>query len=184
MCIICQKNCVIHSMHFADKLVLYVIFEVSQQWLWKTQSSGMWRRVDLGWTDVSDKCMASIFRVEKSTSEEPGWAGGCSLQYPVPDPLLLRKSGRVGNRTRDLWICSHKLWPLDHRGGKWKQIQTDILASTVSHDKINVILMRSPDMIWSAVKYIPMRDLKFKWIIKWSRQDVKIIYTSFSNCIG
>jgi hypothetical protein len=38
-----------------------------------------------------------------------GWAD------PVPDPILLRKSGRAGNRTRDLWICSQKLWPLDHR---------------------------------------------------------------------
>jgi hypothetical protein len=28
---------------------------------------------------------------------------------PVPDPLLLRKSGRARNRTRDLWICSQKL---------------------------------------------------------------------------
>jgi hypothetical protein len=36
---------------------------------------------------------------------------------PVPHPLLLRKSGRAGNRTRDLWICSQKLWSLDHRGG-------------------------------------------------------------------
>jgi hypothetical protein len=36
---------------------------------------------------------------------------------PVPDPLIFRKSGRAGNRTRDLWICSQKLWPLDHRGG-------------------------------------------------------------------
>jgi hypothetical protein len=35
----------------------------------------------------------------------------------VPDPLFLRKSGSPGNRTRDLWICSQKLWPLDHRGG-------------------------------------------------------------------
>jgi hypothetical protein len=37
---------------------------------------------------------------------------------PVPDPLLLRKSGRAGNPTGDLWICSQKsqkLWPLDHR---------------------------------------------------------------------
>ena len=25
---------------------------------------------------------------------------------PVPDPLLLRKSGSAGNRTRDLCICS------------------------------------------------------------------------------
>jgi hypothetical protein len=36
---------------------------------------------------------------------------------PVPDPLRLRKSGRAGNQTRDLWICSQKLWSVDHRGG-------------------------------------------------------------------
>jgi hypothetical protein len=36
---------------------------------------------------------------------------------PVPDPQLLRKSSRAGNRTRDLLICSQKLWPLDHKGG-------------------------------------------------------------------
>ena len=36
---------------------------------------------------------------------------------PVPDPLLLRKSGSAGDRTRDLCICSQKLLPLDHRGG-------------------------------------------------------------------
>ena len=41
---------------------------------------------------------------------------------PVPDPLLLRKSGSAGNRTRDLCICSQKLWPLDHRGGRNKRI--------------------------------------------------------------
>jgi len=34
---------------------------------------------------------------------------------PVPDPLLLRKSGSAGDRNRDLCICSQKLWPLDHR---------------------------------------------------------------------
>jgi hypothetical protein len=36
---------------------------------------------------------------------------------PVPDPVLLRKSGSAGNRTRDLWICSQEFWPIDHRGG-------------------------------------------------------------------
>jgi hypothetical protein len=35
---------------------------------------------------------------------------------PVLDPLIFRKSGKFGTRTRDLWICSQKLWPLDHRG--------------------------------------------------------------------
>jgi hypothetical protein len=37
---------------------------------------------------------------------------------PVPDPLLLRKSGSTGNRTRDLWVCSQEVWLLDHRGGQ------------------------------------------------------------------
>jgi hypothetical protein len=30
----------------------------------------MWRPVDLVWTNVSEECIISIFRVEKSTSEE------------------------------------------------------------------------------------------------------------------
>jgi hypothetical protein len=34
---------------------------------------------------------------------------------PVSDPLLLRKSGSAGNRTRNLWACSQELWPLHHR---------------------------------------------------------------------
>jgi hypothetical protein len=28
---------------------------------------------------------------------------------PVPDPLLLRKSGSAGNRTRGLWVCSQEV---------------------------------------------------------------------------
>jgi hypothetical protein len=38
--------------------------------------------------------------------------------YPVPDPLFLRKCGSAGNQTRDLWICSQELWPLDRRDGR------------------------------------------------------------------
>jgi hypothetical protein len=34
-------------------------------------SSGMWRRVGLVWTDVSEEGIASILRVEKSASKEP-----------------------------------------------------------------------------------------------------------------
>jgi hypothetical protein len=37
---------------------------------------------------------------------------------PVPDPLLLRKSGSAEKRTPGRWICSQELWPLDHRGGQ------------------------------------------------------------------
>jgi hypothetical protein len=40
----------------------------------KMPSSGVWRRVDVvDWTDVSEDRIASIFRVEKSASEEPAW---------------------------------------------------------------------------------------------------------------
>jgi hypothetical protein len=39
---------------------------------------------------------------------------------PVPDPLLLRKSGSAGNRTWDLWICGQELRPLDHKGDHLK----------------------------------------------------------------
>jgi hypothetical protein len=42
---------------------------------------------------------------------------------PIPDPLLLRKSGSAGNRTWDLWICSQELWPLEHRGSSWIRIE-------------------------------------------------------------
>jgi hypothetical protein len=48
------------------------------------------------------------------------------LVDPVPGPLLLRNSGSTGNRTRDLWICSQALWPLDLRGGP--NIETNLIG--------------------------------------------------------
>jgi hypothetical protein len=39
---------------------------------------------------------------------------------PLPEPLVLRKSGSTGNQTRDLWICRQELWPLDFRGGPFQ----------------------------------------------------------------
>jgi hypothetical protein len=51
----------------------------SRRWLWRMPSSGVWRLVDVVyWTDVSEDRIAFIFRVEKSASEEPAWAGSCS----------------------------------------------------------------------------------------------------------
>jgi peptidoglycan/xylan/chitin deacetylase (PgdA/CDA1 family) len=41
----------------------------------------MWRSVDLVWTEVSEERISSIFRVKKSASEEPAWAGGCRFLY-------------------------------------------------------------------------------------------------------
>jgi hypothetical protein len=47
------------------KCVRFEVFTFSQRWLWRMPSSGMWCRVELVWTDVSEECIASIFRVEK-----------------------------------------------------------------------------------------------------------------------
>jgi hypothetical protein len=38
---------------------------------------------------------------------------------PVPDPLLLRKSGSAGNRTRDLRICSQEHTYTKHKLAYW-----------------------------------------------------------------
>jgi hypothetical protein len=42
----------------------FVRSRFSRRWLWRMSSSGMWRRLDLVWTDVSEERIASIFRVE------------------------------------------------------------------------------------------------------------------------
>jgi hypothetical protein len=55
---------------------------------------------------------------------------------PVPDSPLLRKSGSVVNRTRNLWFSSQKLWPLDHRGGCCKTVYNKcngVLESTFQY---------------------------------------------------
>jgi hypothetical protein len=56
------------STHFSEEvskhLFYYVRSEFSQPWLWRLPPSGMSRRVYLMWADVSEKFIASIFRVE------------------------------------------------------------------------------------------------------------------------
>jgi hypothetical protein len=56
---------------------------------------------------------------------------------PVPDPLLLRKSGIAGNRTRNLWICSQELWRLDHRGCPLGEYEMHNLRSVEERSKGN-----------------------------------------------
>jgi hypothetical protein len=56
----------------------------------------MWRRVDLVWTDVLGERIASIFRVEKSASEESAWAGGCSH---IPEDGILHSHRRENLRS-------------------------------------------------------------------------------------
>jgi hypothetical protein len=73
---------------------------------------------------------------------------------PVPDPLLLRKSGSAGNRTWDLWVISQELWPLDHRGGPpdltpldscfWGYLKLGFTTLNISFHLIRIIL---PDKV-------------------------------------
>jgi hypothetical protein len=75
-------------------------------------SSGMLRRVALVRTGVSEEPSASFIRViiicELGTTQAPHLSSQ-KLGGPVPDPLLLRKCGSAGNRTRDLWVSSQEL---------------------------------------------------------------------------
>jgi hypothetical protein len=47
----------------------------------------MWSRMDPVWIDVSGKRIASIFRVEKSASEEPARAGTCRQSAVNDKPI-------------------------------------------------------------------------------------------------
>jgi hypothetical protein len=51
---------------------------------------------------------------------------------PVPDPLLLRKSGSVGNRTRTSGSVAAR--PLDHRGSHLPNIQKANLNNNIKHN--------------------------------------------------
>jgi hypothetical protein len=83
------------------------------------------REVSRGQRNGSPRPLISVYRTWIATYfiqvapqlTSRGWV------YPVPDPLPLRKCGSAGNRTRDLCICSQKLWPLDHRSGQDTFIQ-------------------------------------------------------------
>jgi hypothetical protein len=60
----------------------------------------MCRHVDLVWIDVSEECIVSIFREEKSASEEPASAGGCSLWYVPPKrPFTQDLHGAITQKT-------------------------------------------------------------------------------------
>jgi hypothetical protein len=57
----------------------------------------------LGFLDQSHYCFLQVAQLYSR-----GWVDA------VPDPLFLRRSGSAGSQTRDLWMYSQELWPLDH----------------------------------------------------------------------
>jgi hypothetical protein len=90
----------------------YILYDLrfSQQWLWRMPSSEMWCCVVLVWTDLSEECIASIFRVKKFASKEPAWAGGCRLSHQSKIPSYEnREGGIVGHMGNPLfWF---PIWP-------------------------------------------------------------------------
>jgi hypothetical protein len=60
-------------------------------------SSGMWRYVDSGLTDVSEESIASISRIEKSASGEPASAVGCRLSHQSETSSYTEQGEREGS---------------------------------------------------------------------------------------
>jgi hypothetical protein len=89
---ILELSCAVRKSHFGKiefaSCELHVLY-------WRMSSSGMWRCVDHASTDVSEGHIASIFRVEKSASGEPAWAGGCRLSHQSETTSYIR-TGREG----------------------------------------------------------------------------------------
>jgi hypothetical protein len=67
---------------------------------------------------------------------------------PVPDPLLLRKSGSAENQTRNLWIYSQELWPLDHRCGMFTY--EIIMQEIYFYVDIYILWHITPCSLWKA----------------------------------
>jgi hypothetical protein len=110
------KNALEHGTSFHQRIFVYRVSQnnflslqesllssydlrLSQRWLWRMSSSRMWRCVYLASTDVSEERIAYIFRVEKSASGEPEWAGGCSWRWRRYDPPKRRSTQDLHSAT-------------------------------------------------------------------------------------
>jgi hypothetical protein len=87
-----------------------------------------------------DRSRHSLFQVAPQLYSG-GWVD------PVSDPLLLRKSGSAGNRTRGLWTCNQKFWPLDHRGGHWGR---NVLTFKFYNFLVKFLTFLSPSSVTSV----------------------------------
>jgi hypothetical protein len=70
----------------------------------------------------------------------------------VTDLLLLRKSGRAGNRIQDLCTCSQKLWRLDHRGKKTTFLKLPWIRGMPATSFL--IFFYFPSLIWKHMVQI------------------------------
>ena len=95
---------------------------------------------------------------------------------PVPDPLLIRKSGSAGNRTRDLCIYSQKLWPLDHRGGL-TNTTTETIFTQMLHE-----LLTDRAWCWWFCCWVLQRELLYLLECK-MRFYLEIWYLNMWDCL-
>jgi hypothetical protein len=75
---------------------------------------------------------------------------------PVPDPLLLRKSGSAGNRTRDLWVSSQELTTRLHRRSYWCYLSP--INSLLSNSGTNTFSIKQCLMLKSGEVRILLKD--------------------------
>jgi hypothetical protein len=80
------SHCHGHYKTYEAYILIVYDLRFSRWWIWRMPSSRMWCHVDLVWTIVSEERIASIFRVEKSTSKEPAtcssWFLACRFFQP------------------------------------------------------------------------------------------------------
>jgi hypothetical protein len=90
----------------------------------------MWSCVDFVWTDVSEERIASIFRVEKSASEEPAWAAVACVGIILFQNLHFSTKPLFGKILR----FPHRwLWRMPS-SGKWRCV--DLVSADVSEEPI------------------------------------------------
>jgi hypothetical protein len=87
-------------------------------------------RVDLVWSDVSEKRIASIFKVEKFASEEPTWAGGYSC-------WILRSSPK--RSTVNKWVMCRIVMSVAHSPGtEHRWARSDNLKTSRSQCQVHM----------------------------------------------
>jgi hypothetical protein len=94
---------------------------------------------------------------------------------PVPDTLLLRKSGGTGNRTRDLWACNQEPRPRPQRRSFLlytapKETEVEVCSLECSKCILNGEYVRKqgrqrcPRSEWKGVSSLPGRHATFtRW---------------------
>jgi hypothetical protein len=91
---------------------------------------------------------------------------------PVPDPLLLKKSGSARESNRDLWICSQELWPLDHRD----DLQRSIIPITSPNPVSSCWHVKSVSSVCTSVQVL--RPSKWGQYICGSRPPISPLVAS------